>query len=347
MINQIISWDLGATKCMAGLMHYENLNKKFISKRNCSIKLKNTHSLYNLIEQLETELNFSFNEADAICIGAAGHYDGRYLTLANPYPYPMPFYDAALKARWQNFSIIHDYASIVCATFTSYMEQQKNIKRLNSSISKPHGRRIALGIGTGLGLKDGILFSDGDFWLGQNEIGHIGIPTPPTAAPFYLNRHQAMMDFLNRKFSCHPITFEKILSGNGIVNLYEFFYPDSPSLTAPEIGYKMQQKEMEELKRTFAWYLGLLIGTVQLSFMPEGGIWITGGVILNNLDIFDYEDFFSGIHASPAYLTERQDYPLGVLCDPEHAMFGNAYYAVKRLLPKHIGETYAASNCRY
>lgn len=346
MINQIISWDLGATKCMAGLIHYDNLNNKLISKKNFSIKLTDTYSLYNLIEQLESGLNFSFCEADAICIGGAGHYDGRYLTLANPYPYPMPFHNAALKAKWKNFSIIHDYASIVCATFTTYMDQQENIKRLNTSVIKPDGRRVALGIGTGLGLKDGILFSNGDFWLGQNEMGHIGIPTPPTTQPFYLNRHLAVMNFLNKKFMSQSITFEKILSGNGIVNLYDFFYPDSSPMTAEEIGEKMQNNKVEELNKTFAWYLGLLVGTVQLIFMPQGGIWITGGVIMNNLHIFDYDDFFSGIYASPAYLTERQDYPLGILCDPEHAMFGNAYYAVKRLLPTSIGEINAACNSR-
>jgi len=125
---------------------------------------------------------------------------------------------------------------------------------------------------------------------------------------------------------------KKILTGQGLANLHQFFYPELSILSPEEVGQKMQQGQVKELKEAFAWYLGLFVGTVQLAFMPEGGIWITGGVIMNHLDIFDYSDFFSGIYASPAYLLQREDYPLGVLCQPEHALMGGAYYAVKRLL---------------
>jgi glucokinase len=333
MTQRIVSWDLGATKCTAGLIDYHCATHTLICNKHYTVKLAETHSLEDLINQLETGLNFSFAQADMICIGAAGHYDGQCLIHANSYPYPMQFADTAKWQQWPPFIIIHDYASVICATFTSYMEQEKNIKRLNACTMNPHGRRVALGIGTGLGLKDGVLFANGDFWLGQNEIGHIGIPTPPTADRYYFDRHQAIMNFLNKKFmafSNQAITFEKILTGQGLVNLYEFFYPDRPSHTTEEIGREIKAGKLLEIQDTFAWYIGLLVGTVQLAFMPEGGVWMTGGVIINQLTILDRSDFFTGIHASPAYLAQRKQYPLGILCDPEHALIGGAYYTVKR-----------------
>lgn len=59
--------------------------------------------------------------AIAICIGAAGHYNGKTLWHENPYPYSMPFADIAIEKKWLIFNILHDYATIICATFTSYL----------------------------------------------------------------------------------------------------------------------------------------------------------------------------------------------------------------------------------
>lgn len=323
----IVTWDLGATKCAAGLVEYEPSNQQFVCKKHVNVKLADCTSLENLIHEIETKMDYSMAEADAICIGAAGHYDGKTLLHTNPYPYPMNFADIANGQKWPPFTVIHDYASIVCATFTDYMKHQKNIKRLNDCPLKQQGRRVAFGIGTGLGLKDGVLFSNGDFWLGQNEIGHIGVVTPPEADKKHLDRHREIVSFLKQ-----PVTFEKILSGQGMANLYQFFYPSSGTITPEAVGEKLRKGEAQELLNTFAWYLGLFVGTVQLIFMPECGVWITGGVALHHLDVFDQPDFFAGIHASPAYLSQREAYPLGVLLNSEHALIGSAYYAVQRLL---------------
>jgi glucokinase len=143
------------------------------------------------------------------------------------------------------------------------------------------------------------------------------------------------MQFLREKFSLQlnqPITYERILTGKGTVNLYEFFYANSGQITPEEVGIKMREGATPELLDTFAWYLGLFIGTMQLMFMPEGGIWVTGGVTMNHVDIFDRPDFFAGIYATPAYLMQREEYPLGILCNHEHALIGSGYYAVKRLI---------------
>lgn len=191
----LVTWDLGATKCTAGIIEYQPSTHALTCKKHFTIKLADTISLEDLISQLESGIDFCMADADAICIGAAGHYDGKFLQHTNPYPYPMHFANTARLQKWPVFTVIHDYASIVCATFTSYMEQAKNIKRLNSCAMNTHGRRVALGIGTGLGLKDGVFLPNGDFWLGHNEAGHIGITAPPAADERYLQMHHEFMHF--------------------------------------------------------------------------------------------------------------------------------------------------------
>lgn len=335
MIKNIISWDLGATKCAAAVVEYNTTTEIFTCKKQHTIKLKTCHSLEELTNKIEHALDISALEADAICIGAAGHYDGEQLQHAVGYPYSMHFAEMAKQQKWPAFAVIHDYASIVCATFTSYMQQTDSVKYLNDCKINPHGRRVALGVGTGLGLKDGILFSNGDFWLGDNEMGHMGILIPPFTDSFYQQQHDEFMNFLRGELvlkANEPLTFEKILSGKGLVRLHRFLYPDSTENTPEAIGEKMCANQANETRALFAWYLGLFVGTVQLAFMPEGGIWITGGVLLNHIGVFDHSEFFHGIEASPAYLAKRRTFPLGVLCNPEHAFMGGAYYAMQRLL---------------
>lgn len=334
-MKKIIAWDLGATKCAAAVVEYNVQTNKYTCQKEHSVKLTDCSSLENLVSVIEQQLGLTMSAADAICIGAAGQYDGAVLQHASGYPYPMHFANVAEKQQWAPLAVIHDYAPIVCATFTSYMQQSHSVTYLNDCKINPQGRRIAFGVGTGLGLKDGLLFANGDFWLGENEIGHVGISIPPAANSFYKRQHDDLMLFLQQHAMLkqnQPITFENILSGQGIVNLHKFLYPTAEENSAEIIGAKMQAGLTPELMALFAWYLGLFVGTVQLAFMPEGGIWITGGVILNHLNLFDNAEFFHGIEASPAYLSKRQTFPLGVLCDPQHAFMGGAYYAVNRLL---------------
>lgn len=330
----IFTWDLGATKCTAGLIEYNEATKSLTCLKHVTINLSQTDSLEHLIDTIENKIDFNMSDARAICIGAAGHYDGETLLLSNPYPYTMSFAKVAAKKQWPTFAIIHDYASIVCATFTSYMDHPTNIKHLNQSPINPYGRRVAFGLGTGLGLKDGVMFPDGTFWLGNNEGGLIGITHPPHAEQQDLKRHHDIVSFLEKKSKNKNagITYEDLLTGKGLVNLYQFYYPTSSTITPETVGERMQTGLATEMVDTFAWYLGLFVGTIQLMFMPDGGTWITGGLILKHGYVLDSPDFFAGIYASPSYRAQREQFPLGVLCNNEHALIGCGYYALKYLV---------------
>lgn len=331
----IIALDLGATKCAAGIIEYHPETLEYVCKRTYSINLAVTTSLEDLLQKTSAGLCMPFTAADAICIGAAGQYNGRELHhLEGVYPYPMNIADVARNQRWGKYAVIHDYDTVVCATFTSYMQHPGNVMRLNNCIPDPHKRRVALGLGTGLGMKDAILLQNGDFWLGKNEIGHIGIIHPPHTDDEHLSRHLEFMRFLllAQKNQQTPITFESILTGRGLVNLHQFLYSSNEPVSPEIIGEQMKNGSNPELLDLFSWYLGLFIGSIQLIFMPEGGIWMTGGVAMKHLEIFSQPAFINGIHATPAFQHVRDSYPIGVLTNPEHALIGAGFYAVRRML---------------
>lgn len=330
MFKRIIAWDLGATKCAAGIIEYNTNTAALVCQKQCAIKLSDATSFADLNQRIEQLLGMRMQDADAMCIGAAGQYDGNVLQLDNGYPYLMNVAQVAKQFNWPVFDVIHDYAPLVCATFTSYMTNPANIKRLNSCEILPHGRRVAFGIGTGLGLKDGVLLSNGNFWLGHNEMGHIGVTTPPSANKDVIARHFELEKFM-RSSQVESLTFEKILSGQGLVRLHKFLYGENPNLTPEEVGQQMHAGSTPELTALFAWYSGLFVAAIQLIFMPQGGIWISGGVALTHLQVFDHPDFQAGIEATPAYYDLRKEYPLGVLINPEHALIGGGFYAASML----------------
>lgn len=195
MNKTIIACDLGGTKCAAGVIQLNQATGELTCTQRYSLKLADTASLDDLIAQLASGLNCEFAAADAICIGAAGQYDGEVLVYAGNYPYPMQFAKLAKQQNWPAYAIVHDYTPIVCATFTSYMHDKNNIKWLNHTPIQSNSRRVALGLGTGLGMKDGVLFANGDFWLGTNEVGHIGIALAPLTDTAKLQRHVEIAQF--------------------------------------------------------------------------------------------------------------------------------------------------------
>lgn len=334
-MRHILSLDLGATKCAAGIIEHQADSNTYICLRDTQVKLTETSSLTDLIRQLENRLNVKARDLDAVCVGAAGQFNGQELIhLAGVYPYSMPFAKVAAKEEWPSYRVLHDYDTVMCATFTSYMADTANVLYLRQPTNSPYKRRVTLGLGTGVGLKDGILFPDGNFWLGKNEMGHIGISHPPTASADTLRLHRELLQYLRKQESIaahQPVTFENVLTGRGLVHIHNFLYHDHVDNGA-EVGDKLASNHASELMDAFAWYLGLFIGTVELSFMPESGTWITGGVALKNPGVFDNPNLTTGIEASPAYLQERSAYPLGVLLNPQHALIGGGYYAMNKLL---------------
>lgn len=336
-VKTIVSWDLGATKCAAGVVEYHG-DDHYHCRKHARVYLKDCDSLDDLVNKLEQQLEFDSSHADAVCIGGAGHFNGTHLLAQNAYPFPMDFAHLQRARRWKILDVIHDYSSVACATFTSYIKSAENVRMLHHGKLNPLGRRVTLGVGTGLGLKDGVLLPDGQFWIGNNEAGHIGLIIPPHTHPEYVHRHDELQKFMRLSGVLgvdEPLTFEKILSGKGTVRLHQFV--TGKSCDTPEIlGHMIRAGDAGESVEIFAWYLGLLIGTVQLLFMPSGGLWITGGVILKHPEVFDSPEFYKGIEASPAYMTQRQEFPLGVLMNPDHALIGGAYYAVNRLLQPEL-----------
>lgn len=339
---EFIVWDLGATKCAFAIVDY--LPPNFQIRRQYQCFLRDYISLENLVSDVENKLDISHAQADAICIAGAGQYNGHELILdkgGKPgYPYPMKFATIASKLNWQNLFVVHDYTPMVCRTF---LDNEEDIQVLHAGESKPYGRRVALGVGTGLGMKDAVLLPNGQIWIGTNEIGHIGLSSPPISNQIEFQQHLKLLNFIHDYHHHHNLltTFETILSGPGFALLHQFVTGSSKLLSPEDADEASKQETNSPTLQLFAKYLGLFIGVVQLTFMPQGGIWISGGVLQKNLCLFSeplLTQLYQGIECSPSYQPERQQFPLKVMLGENHAFWGGAFFLVQQLQQRSRGQ---------
>jgi glucokinase len=325
----IIIWDLGATKCALGIVRYQPHTKTFYCQQHFTTPLREHDSLDALIAYLEQKMQQKMHEADAILIAAAGIYAHGRLEAVNPYPFLMDFDRVAKNAHWPFFQVVHDYVPVIAATFLPESQDAAHVQILRNGQRKDFARRLVFGLGTGLGIKDGVLLPQRSFWLGNNEFGHIGIPFPPLASAAEQQRHEALLAFIQLSSSAYPaITFESILSGRGITHLHQFATQGEKKLKPHEVGQLLQNGLAEDTLALFAWYLGLLISTLELAFMPAGGIWMTGGILQKHFNVLLHPELQRGMVAVPAYWETRQLFPLAAIKSETLVFLGGAYYAI-------------------
>ncbi len=117
-----------------------------------------------------------------------------------------------------------------------------------------------------------------------------------------------LLDYLKRKFSSeHRISVERVVSGRGLANVYEFLAQKFPSRVQPNVHEEFlnagdQQGRVIGMNSStegslaqqaaqimFAAY-GSEVGNAALKFIPTGGMFVTGGLAPKNIGMIQGED---------------------------------------------------------
>lgn len=164
------------------------------------------------------------------------------------------------------------------------------------------GARAILSIGTGLGIgavtREGIVV--------PSEGGHIDF------APRSEEQHR-LLYFLEKKYNGH-VSYERILSGHGLANLYEFITGDSEASPA-DVTKRAADGESAALEtfRLFTEILGAACGNFAVIFMSSGGVYLGGGMtpkILPYIDADVFEKSFTDKGRFSEYIDGRFVYAI-------------------------------------
>lgn len=178
-----------------------------------------------------------------------------------------------------------------------------------------------IGPGTGLGVSALIPVGDGSMPI-QGEGGHV------TMAPVD-EREGAVLDLMRRRYD--HVSAERILSGPGLVNLYNALcelsgVPAAP-FTAPQITNSqvgLEDPRAQEATAMFCAMLGTVAGNLALTFGARGGIYIAGGIVPRLGAAFAQSAFRTRFEAKGRFTSYLAAIPTYVITRPLPALLGAA-----------------------
>jgi glucokinase len=200
----------------------------------------------------------------------------------------------ALKRRFgvKTITIVNDFQA---AALGAINEPREHLKPLNSA-TPADGPVVVAGAGTGLGMA----------WLGAREQralpqategGHIDFaPTNPDQVALYLA--------LAERYG--HVSYERILSGGGLVDTYRHFAgADVRGETPAQVAAMALDGDDAAVAaiRCFVDVFAAYAGNLALAFNPGGGIFLCGGLTAHLADWFE-PDAFSRTFADKGRMTD-------------------------------------------
>jgi glucokinase len=201
---------------------------------------------------------------------------------------------------------------------------------LNTGAAEPNAPVAVIACGTGLG--EAFLSWDGNrFIANQSEGGHVEFGP--------LNDLQVdLLSYLLEQFE--HVSYERVCSGIGIQNLYEFMRDRAHMVEPTWLTEKLKGSQdptaliveaaldgddppeiCTETLNLFIDILGAEAGNLALKVLSTGGVYITGGIpprILSKLD----ERFMQAFSSKGRFSDLMGRMPVSVILDPEVALMG-------------------------
>lgn len=152
--------------------------------------------------------------------------------------------------------------------------------------------------------------------------------------------------FLRERFNGH-VSVERILSGDGFGNLYDFLKsmtfaePNSELETQMQAGDRnaiisqaalaKQDTLCEKVMELFCRIYGAEAGNLALKTLPLGGVYIAGGIAPKIRSALESGKFMEGFLDKGRMTHAIEHLPVRIVDDPEAPLLGAAHYASKHL----------------
>lgn len=197
------------------------------------------------------------------------------------------------------------------------------------------GNLAVLAAGTGLG--EAALHWDGKGYQAiASEGGHCDFAPQD-------NRQIALLSYLQKKFD--HVSYERILSGQGLLNLYQFLrdtgfseeppwlqtmlQSGDPSAKITEIGLRRGHILCSETLELFATIYGAEAGNLALKVMATGGVYLGGGIAPQIIEKLKDGSFMRGFSNKGRYADFMRQIPVKVASNNRASLIGAAHHAAR------------------
>ncbi len=236
--------------------------------------------------------------------------------------------------KYLDIEKVHLLNDLEATAYGMLFLQEDEFISLNPNGLTCKANRAVIAAGTGLG--EGILFYDGQrYHPSATEGGHCDF-APQT------EQQDALLLWLRKTYPEH-VSVERILSGTGIIALYDFL---AQSHFAPEpIEIKSSSKDADkaplisqcalkdkdplclETLRLFVEIYGAEAGNLALKSMSRGGVYIGGGIAPKILDFMCDGSFMKSFTCKGRFKEILNNMEVKISLNPQTALLGAANFA--------------------
>jgi glucokinase len=251
-------------------------------------------------------------------IAIAGPVSGDKVALTNA---GWSFSTLALKQSLglNSLKVVNDFA----ATAMSIPHlPAADVFQVGPSCPQATGPIGVIGPGTGLGVSG--LIPDGSYWvLVAGEGGHVTLAAST-------NEEAEMIGILRKRWG--HVSAERVLSGAGLVNLYQAICAIEGSTPRPLTPADVTRAAIDGTDpmcvRTFAQFcafLGSVAGDLALTLGATGGVYIAGGILLRFKEAFAASAFRERFESKGRFGSMLAKIPTRLILEESPALLGLAH----------------------
>jgi len=281
-MSYLLAGDVGATKVWLLAFDIEQ-NKIIAEHKYASADFVSLAAVIQLFQSDADITSFQF-----ACFGLPGPVQNRQAQLTN-LPWHVNAENLQKECHIDFIDLINDFHASALGVNVLH---SSDLLCLQEGSLDAKANRLVLGAGSGLGVSPSVHFN-GKFIPQPSEGGHMDFaPVNDLQVELFL--------WLFKKWS--HVSYERLLSGEGLFTLYHFFNRQSR-------GYGRKNMKPERLREaalegdenaiktltTFVEIYGAYIGSVALFWHAQGGIYIAGGIANKIQDWMQTPAFFNAL----------------------------------------------------
>lgn len=272
---------------------------------------------------------------DCACFGVAGPVlEGRSKTTNLPWTI-----DADSIAKTFGIPTVFLLNDLEATAYGTLFLKAGELRNLNPGRTQRHGHRAVIAAGTGLG--EAVLYWDGTrYHASASEGGHTDFG-PRGPIEFEL------LEYLSKRYP--HVSYERILSGPGLVNIYQFMKDTGrakepgwlsekmsvrdPAAVITEAALSDRSKICVKSLDLFVSIYGAEAGNLALKALATGGIYIGGGIAPRIIRKLSAGPFMKAFVDKGRYAGLLSKIPVRIILNPTAALLGAAQYAFNALTP--------------
>ena len=315
--------DIGGTKTHLSIVTEEKGN--LVSVKDQKFLSQNYLNLDKIVKEFLKESNFRISKA---CFGIAGVVkEGKCQATNLPW-----FVDCAVlekELEIEKVSLIND---LEANAYGLNMLTKEEFFILNEGCGNVKGNQAMISPGTGLG-EAGIFFDGKKHVPFACEGGHVDF-APKNKI------EDKLLKYLRKKFI--HVSYERILSGPGLYNLYQFIVDTNLEKEDPEVFKEIQkgnstkiisEKAKKGISKACSQALDIFIsiygaetGNLALKMLATGGVFLGGGMTPKILGRIKQGGFLSSFIKKGRFSKLLSITPVWVVLNENTALLGAKYY---------------------